>query len=62
MPGDRREKQVGVYRSKVRRADGKAVYQNPKNSGTNRGLYKRGRNRKNYIPKKYKKNVFKRAR
>jgi len=62
MPRDRRERQVGVYRSKVRRADGKAVFQNPKNAGTNRGLYKRGRKRKNYIAKKYKKNVFKKAR
>ena len=51
---------IGTYRSRVARANGKAVWQSVKNSGTSRGLFKmsggakRGRN---YISKKYKKNV-----
>ena len=53
-------RRVGVYSSRVKRANGKAVWQSARNQGTNRGLFKmsggskRGRN---YIGKKYKKNV-----
>ena len=53
-------KKIGVYRSRVARANGKAVWQSVKNSGTNRGLFKMSggaRKGKSYIAKKYKKNV-----
>ena len=53
-------KKIGVYRSRVRRANGKAVWQSVKNEGTSKGLFKmsgRAKGGRSYIGKKYKKNV-----
>ena len=49
---------IGVYRSRVRKANNKAVWQSVKNNGTARGLFKMGgKSGRVYISKKYKKNV-----
>ena len=53
-------KKIGVYRSRVKRANGKAVWQSVKNAGTSKGLFKMSggaRGGRSYISKKYKKNV-----
>ncbi len=53
-------KKIGVYRSRVKRSNGKAVWQSTRHSGTSRGLFKMSggaKRGKNYIAKKYKKNV-----
>jgi len=53
--------QVGVYNSKIRKYRDKPVFQNSKNLGTKKGLFKRAGNKRRYIPAKYKKNVVRRS-
>lgn len=48
---------VGTYKSKRHKSNGIKVFQLLTNRGTKRGLFKKGRNRRNYIPQRYKKNV-----
>jgi len=48
----------GQYMSRMKKYSGKTVFQLQKNTGSKKGLFKKGRGgKKQYVPKKYRKNV-----